>query len=294
MSTQRKETTPSAGPSPPSRKSKWRVLERLVEELSAADLSTEWVRPEPRIVVRDGVEQKIHQFPYPQYAPQVIAAEAALYDMGLIVDFDWPSWSESQRYFDGEPVEDEVVAVKFLTAVVRAERFSEGVLDRAVETGVFAGALRVLCGGSGRRSITRSSRFRGCLLGGAVGDALGAPVEFTSLSTILDRYGPDGITDYSPAFGRLGAITDDTQMTLFTAEGLLVCSGPSGGRSGGRDQPRLPAVARHPDRRIRRRTRRSCGRLAARRGLPPQPSSSGQHLPVGTPSGAAWARPAGR
>ena len=201
---------------------KWRALRRVVEELSAADLSTEWVRPEPRTVVRDGVEQKIHHFPYPRYAQPVITAEAALYDMGLIVDFDWPSWSESQRYFDGEPVEDPVVAVKFLTAVVRAERFNEGVLDRAVESGVFAGALRVLCGGSGRRSITRSGRFRGCLLGGAVGDALGAPVEFETLSTILDRYGPDGITDYSPAFGRLGAITDDTQMTLFTAEGLLV------------------------------------------------------------------------
>ena len=133
---------------------KWRALERLVEELSTADLSTEWVRPEPRIVVRDGVEQKIHHFPYPQYAPAVIAAEAALYDMGLIMGFDWPSWSESQRYFDGEPVEDRVVAAKLLTAVVRAERFSEGSLAATVESGVFAGALRVLCGGSGRGSIT--------------------------------------------------------------------------------------------------------------------------------------------
>ena len=66
--------------------------------------------------------------------------------MGLIMGFDWPSWSESQRYFDGEPVEDRVVAVKLLTAVVRAERFSEGTLAATVESGVFAGALRVLCG----------------------------------------------------------------------------------------------------------------------------------------------------
>ncbi len=75
--------------------------------------------------------------------------------------------------------------------------------------------------------ITRSDRFRGCLLGGAVGDALGAPVEFAGLTTILDEHGPDGITDYSPAFGRLGAITDDTQLTLFTAEGLLLARGRS-------------------------------------------------------------------
>lgn len=64
-------------------------------------------------------------------------------------------------------------------------------------------------------------RFQGCLLGGAVGDALGAPVEFMSRQEILDRFGLDGITRYARAFGGLGRITDDTQMTLFTAEGLL-------------------------------------------------------------------------
>lgn len=66
-----------------------------------------------------------------------------------------------------------------------------------------------------------ADRYRGCLLGGAVGDALGAGVEFLSLAEIRRRHGPAGITGYVPAYGRLGAITDDTQMTLFTAEGLL-------------------------------------------------------------------------
>jgi ADP-ribosylglycohydrolase len=63
--------------------------------------------------------------------------------------------------------------------------------------------------------------FKGCLLGGAVGDALGAPIEFLSISEIRNRHGPQGISAYSPAYGRRGAITDDTQMTLFTAEGML-------------------------------------------------------------------------
>ena len=65
------------------------------------------------------------------------------------------------------------------------------------------------------------SHFRGCLLGGAVGDALGAPVEFLDLDEILRAYGEQGIRDYAPAYGKLGAITDDTQMTLFTAEAVL-------------------------------------------------------------------------
>jgi len=68
---------------------------------------------------------------------------------------------------------------------------------------------------------TVKGRFLGCLLGGAVGDALGAPVEFMSRAEILALFGPKGITRYAPAYGGLGTITDDTQMTLFTAEGLL-------------------------------------------------------------------------
>lgn len=36
------------------------------------------------------------------------------------------------------------------------------------------------------------SRFEGCLLGGAVGDALGAPVEFQNARAIFAKYGPKG------------------------------------------------------------------------------------------------------
>lgn len=64
-------------------------------------------------------------------------------------------------------------------------------------------------------------RYRGCLLGRAVGDALGAPVEFMRHEEILRRFGASGITDFVPVYGKLGAITDDTQMTLSTAEGML-------------------------------------------------------------------------
>ena len=64
-------------------------------------------------------------------------------------------------------------------------------------------------------------KYIGCLIGGAVGDALGAPVEFMCAATIQQRFGITGIQEFVPAFGKLGAITDDTQMTLFTAEGLM-------------------------------------------------------------------------
>ncbi|MFD0347884.1 ADP-ribosylglycohydrolase family protein [Kitasatospora aburaviensis] len=63
-------------------------------------------------------------------------------------------------------------------------------------------------------------RVRGALLGGAVGDALGWPVEFQQLHQIRGQYGRAGVTGL-PSGGRIAEVTDDTQMTLFTAEGLI-------------------------------------------------------------------------
>lgn len=73
-------------------------------------------------------------------------------------------------------------------------------------------------------------KIRGSLVGGAVGDALGYPVEFIcSYEGIQKRYGENGITRldttqwWLPDEEKSGKawISDDTQMTLFTACGLL-------------------------------------------------------------------------
>ncbi|WP_347909865.1 ADP-ribosylglycohydrolase family protein [Pseudomonas grandcourensis] len=63
-------------------------------------------------------------------------------------------------------------------------------------------------------------RLLGCLLGGAVGDAFGYAVEFDSLETIQSKYGKQGLTQPTYQNGRL-IVSDDTQMTLFTLEGML-------------------------------------------------------------------------
>ena len=63
--------------------------------------------------------------------------------------------------------------------------------------------------------------YIGCLVGGAVGDALGAPIEFLNISEIRKLYGKSGIKDYIECPDGSGEFTDDTQMTLFTAEGIL-------------------------------------------------------------------------
>ena len=77
---------------------------------------------------------------------------------------------------------------------------------------------------------TLQDRIRGSLIGGAIGDALGYPVEFIySFEEIQKRYGECGITRLDTKQHWLedeeqsgkAVVSDDTQMTLFTANGLL-------------------------------------------------------------------------
>lgn len=66
----------------------------------------------------------------------------------------------------------------------------------------------------------RAPLITASLLGGAMGDSLGADIEFLSLAEIR-RLFPSGLKDLPPHYGIKGAVTDDTQMTLFTLEGLI-------------------------------------------------------------------------
>ena len=65
-------------------------------------------------------------------------------------------------------------------------------------------------------------QFTGAMIGLAVGDALGFPTEFISRAEILRRFGPSGVTGFVPSHGHAaGTYTDDTQMSLAVAHGLL-------------------------------------------------------------------------
>ncbi|GAA4637966.1 hypothetical protein GCM10023196_093860 [Actinoallomurus vinaceus] len=86
-------------------------------------------------------------------------------------------------------------------------------------------------------------RMLGCLLGGAIGDALGAPIEGRPIAEIRATYGEAGLAEYSDARVRAGAVTDDTQMTLFTAEALIQASIRERGKGIGGAAPGLLQAA---------------------------------------------------
>ncbi|MDQ0768694.1 ADP-ribosylglycohydrolase [Pseudarthrobacter defluvii] len=72
----------------------------------------------------------------------------------------------------------------------------------------------------GTPAPTLKSRIHGCLLGGALGDALGYAVEFDSITDIRQRFGPQGLTGLGDLSGPRH-FSDDTQLTLYTVDGLV-------------------------------------------------------------------------
>ncbi len=76
------------------------------------------------------------------------------------------------------------------------------------------------------------NKAKGTIYGLSIGDALGYPTEFMTLSRIKDTYGPGGIKDLpEPAL-----FTDDTQMTIAIAEALI--------RTGDQDLESIMAAVR--------------------------------------------------
>lgn len=65
------------------------------------------------------------------------------------------------------------------------------------------------------------SYLKASILAGAVGDALGWPLEFKDIGYIKGKYGKQGCTELQLNHQGIAVVTDDTQMTLFTLKGII-------------------------------------------------------------------------
>jgi ADP-ribosylglycohydrolase len=164
------------------------------------------------------VINKPPQFPYLSYSETVDKFRQDLYHLNMIIDFDWTQWiGEGKKYIDNHELlatTDITVLQKLFTSIVRSERFSEGLLGDMIDNGIILDLLVRLKGIRGEIE----DRFHGAIIGLAVGDAMGVPLEFTDPGTfqpVNDMIG-GGPFNLDP-----GMWTDDTSMALCLAESLI-------------------------------------------------------------------------
>jgi hypothetical protein len=93
-----------------------------------------------------GEERPVVQMPYAVYSQDVDRIVALLYEIGAVFPFDWPRWEGIERYrgpsaLGPAPLAD---AARMATAIVRGDRFCEGLLGAAIEDGTFGAILERL------------------------------------------------------------------------------------------------------------------------------------------------------
>lgn len=128
-----------------ARDEEWKALWNAVDALAEETTFATWrggdvIETSP--IGDDG--QAVWQMPYPVYSRSVEELRACIGRLGLVVPFDWMNWEGLRRYTEDSaallsaPVAD---AVRMLTSILRSERFSDGSIEGALESGLLQTAV---------------------------------------------------------------------------------------------------------------------------------------------------------
>ncbi|MFU8813691.1 MAG: DUF6508 domain-containing protein [Balneolaceae bacterium] len=86
------------------------------------------------------------EMPYWAESEIVSRFKKIVYEMPIIIDFDWASWDEGREMITDKNVNfdsiDTPTKCKLITAIVRNDRFCEGALASAFESGLIYKLLR--------------------------------------------------------------------------------------------------------------------------------------------------------
>jgi hypothetical protein len=129
--------------------SEWKPLFDMIPKIEGTEVFGEFMGPEE-------VEEGVFSFPHYKYGEIISEFIRIVYDMTIIISFDWAHW-EGGRYmaseadFDFDTI-DIPTKCKIITAIVRNDRFHDGALLSAFESGVI---LKML------HSIQRQLRQKG-------------------------------------------------------------------------------------------------------------------------------------
>ncbi|WP_246264408.1 DUF6508 domain-containing protein [Acrocarpospora pleiomorpha] len=119
----------------------WEKLFALADALTDADLEVTWEGgPEPG-------EEGVSEMPHAIYSDALDAVLSVLVGLQVIVPFDWSAWHRATPLFpDGNGLDQAPVAdaARLATTFIRAERFSEGTIQEAIQSGALHAILRRL------------------------------------------------------------------------------------------------------------------------------------------------------
>jgi len=123
----------------------WEALRTAVDALADETTFATWAGGEVvGTTTVDGEERPVREMPYPMYTEPVRTVLERYRALGLMVSFDWVRWEDLPRYRD-HPLQLETApvadAVRMLTSVQRSERFFDGSIEGALESGMIQIAL---------------------------------------------------------------------------------------------------------------------------------------------------------
>jgi hypothetical protein len=123
---------------------RWVALWAAVDQVEAETEHVTWGGGQQvDTTVVDGVERPLLQMPYAIFSDALERLIRSLYELGVIVSFNWPDWHGDKTYARGRGLDTAPVAdaVRMVTAIVRADRFSEGTIAAMLDDGTLLAAL---------------------------------------------------------------------------------------------------------------------------------------------------------